>query len=154
MLFGITVWGQSTDISKDDEKFLKLSLLINLAQADLLTINQTLIQKEYSLGEISSNSDFISYKYVRYNFFTFKRFVTIKKVLYKFGYTDALYSKYISEINSLNLQPFGSPPTPVLIDNGFKSSYEDSAKNWLITLSIVKPSEGQATVEISISSQH
>jgi len=150
LLFNATLWGQSSDVAKDDSKFLKLSLLITLAKADLLTIDHALFQNDYSISEVSPPSDVISYKYVRYNFFSFKRYITKQIVVYKFGYTDGLYSKYTSEIAALNLQLMGSPST-VLIDNGIKSSYEDPAKTWLITLSKLSPPGGQATIEISIS---
>jgi len=153
VLFGVNVWGQNNDLPKDDSKFLKLSLLIKLAKADLLTIDQTLFQNDYTLNESSPNSDVISYKYVRYNFFSFKKFITKEIVLYKFGYTDGLYSKYSAEITELKLLLTGSPGT-VLIENGIKSNYnyDDPQNNkWLISLSKINPPGGQTTIEISIS---
>ncbi len=149
LLLSSNIWGQSNDLSKDNSKSLTLNALISLTSADLLTIDKALSDNDYVFNEGVPASDFVSYKYVRNNFFFFKRFITKQTVIYKFGYTDGLYSKYNSEIATLGLQLAGSPST-VLIDNGIKSSYEDATKTWLITLSKVN-APGGATIEISIS---
>jgi hypothetical protein len=141
VLLCIHLNAQSNEQSKDDGKFLTIAQLIKCDQADLPALDSFLTEKKFILSGSEPETDIISYKYVLYNFFSFKKYIASQKVIFKMGYTEGLYKAYLGEISSLKLVPGKS----VLIKDGYMSNYTDQQKKWNINFAKITSSASGAT---------
>lgn len=148
LFFGVGIYAQSKQASKDDSKCLSLALLIKIASDDLATVDRYLSNTDYEFSGGDEDSDIASYKFIRNNTFILKKYVSRRRLVYTVdSYTDGIRSRYSLQIGSERL----IYKDAVVIKNGIKYLYTDSNGKWLISFSKTTFSPDKTALEIAIS---